>query len=166
MKSCFSCKNTKANLVCGTCQNAICKFCSVFLEDDAFSFMTNTSEDLHHKQYCNYCFMKIVRPVQQEYADIMKRAKLIILLDKPSQRPLPIEKCGKTCLNVENCSDEAETALRLAFQAAEQGYNALIKVNIRYQKVRNYGYQKMVWRGTGFPAILNIGQFAARSDKA
>ena len=46
--------------------------------------------------------------------------------------------------------------LRLAFFAAENGYNAVTKVDLRYEKVRDEGgYQTTLWHGSGYAATLD-----------
>ena len=89
------------------------------------------------------------------YNHVMKQAKQVLILDKPRRRPLTILKKLQEPLQVENCPDREETVMRLAFKAAELGYNSVIRANIMYKKVRNAGYQKMVWQGTGIAAELD-----------
>lgn len=53
---------------------------------------------------------------------------------------------------VNNCPDELETMMRLAFHAAEAGFNGLIDVEIINTKVRDGAYQTTTWSGSGIPA--------------
>ena len=85
----------------------------------------------------------------------MKKAKQVFVIDQPRRRPLPILKSSKDLLKVKKCADKAETILRLAFLAAELGFNAVLKVKVSYEKIRNAGYQKMEWSGEGFAAELD-----------
>jgi hypothetical protein len=154
-KTCTCGRNQGASLNCGLCKGLVCKSCVEFIQADAFSFMTKLPEELTHSNYCLFCYSTHIQPAIRTYNQTMKRAKDIIIIDKPSRKPLPILDRSVEPLLVDGCPDREETVLRLGFMAAERGYNAVIKANIAYKKVRNAGYQKMIWQGTGFPANLD-----------
>lgn len=85
----------------------------------------------------------------------MSRARQVLVIDKPRRMPLPLIKKSKQLLTVRDCTDREEALMRLAFQAAELGFNAIIKVEMEYQKVRVREYQHTLWHVTGFPADLD-----------
>ncbi|MBX9766773.1 MAG: hypothetical protein K2X47_05830 [Bdellovibrionales bacterium] len=85
----------------------------------------------------------------------MSRARKVLVIDKPRRMPLPLIKKSKQLLTVRECADKDEALMRLAFQAAELGFNAIIKVEMEYQKVRIQDYQTTLWHATGFPADLD-----------
>jgi hypothetical protein len=121
--------------------------------------------DLKPGRFCGPCFNSKVQPALAAYNEVMKRAKDVIILDKPRRQALPILKTSKEPLQVAGCDDREETILRLAFLAAERGFNAVIKTNVDYKKIRNAGYQKMEWHGTGIPAVLDSGKFERQLDR-
>jgi hypothetical protein len=162
---CDSCRVNKATHSCGLCHAAICKSCTEFLDSEAFSFMKNVPSELKHQQYCSFCYSSTVQPAQEIYAETMRRARKIFIIDKPRRRPLPLLKSSKEILCIEKCADREETLLRLAFFAAEMGFNAVIKVNIAHKKIRNGGYQHTEWSGTGYPADLDGPRLEKQSEE-
>ena len=100
--------------------------------------------------------MAKVIPGIQAYNRLMKQAKAVYILEKQPREALRVLKKSTKPLTVLHCSDRDETFLRLAFQAVELGFNAVIGVKVVSQKIRNFGYQKMEWDGTGFAADLVV----------
>jgi hypothetical protein len=117
--------------------------------------MGEIPQDLSHGQYCLACWASKIQPALRRYNETMRRAKEVLILDTPRRRPLVILKKFDEPLCVEECQDREETVLRLAFKAAELECNSVIKAKITYTKVRNAGYQKMMWQGTGIAATLD-----------
>jgi hypothetical protein len=64
-------------------------------------------------------------------------------------------------VTVKDVPDRDEAILRLAFLAAEEGFNAILDVNVKSEKVRNEGWQKMRWSGSGLP----VGVDAAKIER-
>ena len=127
--------------------------------------MGRVPDILKHEQYCSPCYTQYVLPALSMYNDVMSRAKNVFVIDKPRRRPLPKLAQAKEPLCIEDCDDEQEVLLRLAFQAAELGYNSVIKVNVSGKKVRNGGYQKMIWKATGYPAQLDGVRLERQSEE-
>ena len=82
-------------------------------------------------------------------------AREVYIFFTTQKRPLPILSKEKEQIRVLECDDRDETILRLAFLAAELGCNAVIETDVRHEKVRNAGWQKTAWRGSGFPARVD-----------
>jgi hypothetical protein len=152
---CSSCRKPKAALkttyLCGLCRQMSCKECTQFLGGDAFSFLEKVSEDLRHSTYCQACYDDKVAPELSVYGQAMERAKQVYVFFK-KHGYLRLIRRSKQMLKVRDCKDRDEVILRLAFFAAQQSYNSLIEVELTQEKVRNFGYQKSNWSGTGFPA--------------
>ena len=145
----------KALLVCGLCRDLYCKKCTEFLAQDTFSFMGKIPKDLTHTHYCFGCYSRSIQPALRAYNEVMRRAKAVMILDKPRRRPLTILKKFPEPLEVVDCPDREETVLRLAFKAAELGFNSVIRANINYKKVGSSSYQKLIWHGSGIAADLD-----------
>jgi len=128
-----------------------CKECTQFLEADAFSFMDKVAEDFRHGTYCRACYDAKVVPELAAYAQAMERAKHVYIFYKKHEY-LRVIRRSRKILSVRDCTDRKEVLLRLAFFAAQQSFNALVDVELIPEKVRNFGYQKSNWTGTGFPA--------------
>lgn len=152
---CISCRKPRAALknayFCGLCRQMSCKECVQFLAEDAFSFREKVAEELRHSTYCQACYDEKVAPELAVYAGELARAKQISVFSKKAGY-LRIIRRSKQMLSVRDCRDRDEVVLRLAFAAAQQSYNSLIEVELIAEKVRNFGYQKSNWTGTGFPA--------------
>ena len=117
--------------------------------------MWQIPKEFSHPQYCLPCYGSQIRPGISEYNQTMKRAKQVMILDKPRRRPVTVLKKLPEALLVEDCLDREEAVMRLAFKAAELGYNSVMKANISYKKVGSLTYQKLVWKGTGFAAEID-----------
>ncbi len=158
---CFSCHepkpSLKSNLRCELCQCLLCKECILFLEDHFFSFMKKIPEELKYISYCANCYDEKVAPARKNYLKMMEKAKNVYIFQRKDQR-LPVIRQSKTKLKVENCPDQKETLLRLAFLAVEQNFNGLLEVKVTSEKVRINGYQKLKWSGTGFPAEMDVAR--------
>ena len=153
--TCPRCSAPRVSNACGICTTVVCKECIEFVDGVTFSYMSVVPDELKHTHYCMQCYNTTVAPALANYRSIMSRAKKVFIIDKPQRRPLPVTKQFKKAIQVKDCPDREETVLRLAFRAAELGYNAVLKTNVIYKKVRNAGYQKMIWEATGFPADLD-----------
>ena len=62
----------------------------------------------------------------------------------------------------DSCDDRRECILRLAFFAAELGFNAIIESEVDSKKVRKGAYQSSTWSGSALPADVD----GARLEKA
>lgn len=153
IKACVTCHKTKATLVCGICACTVCKYCAQIMDESAFSFLPKVPEKLKHQVYCSACFDKDVAPELQTYNETMERAKevQVFFIDQSKETRL-IKRPERKPYRITDCADEDETVMRLAFLAAQANYNALIEVNVVYEKVRQNSYQTHIWSGTGMPA--------------
>ncbi|UOF00658.1 hypothetical protein [Bdellovibrio reynosensis] len=150
--SCAICHSPKAPHTCGICSDSLCKNCAQFLEEDTFSFMRKVPEQLKHNVYCSPCYSSQVEPAIAKYDDMMKQAKNLEVYFKDQGKETRNFKRDVPSYKIPKCTDREETLLRLAFFAVEDGYNALIDVDLRSEKIRNGSYQTLNWSGTALPA--------------
>lgn len=153
--SCSHCRKPKATLSCGVCQEDLCKTCAEFLDAATFSFLPEIPASLGHTYYCPTCFSSEVEPKRAEYDEIMERAREVYIFFTTQRKPLPILMSSKQRVRVLTCEDRDETILRLAFLAAQQGYNGVIQTEVKSEKIRNQAYEKTAWSGSGLPANLD-----------
>ena len=150
---CVTCGKSKATLVCGACSASVCKYCAQILEDGAFSYLAKIPAALSHQVYCGTCYDKDVAAELQNYNETMERAKEIqVFFKAQSKETRLIKRPERKPFRITDCADHDETVMRLAFLAAHANYNALIEVDIVYEKVRTNSYQTHIWSGTGLPA--------------
>ena len=127
-----------------------CKECVQFLAEDAFYFREKPPEGLH-RSYCQACYDAKIAPDLAAYEQELARAKEIFVFHK-KHGYLRILRRSKQRLSIRDCKDREDVVLRLAFIAAQLGYNSLIEVELIAEKVRISGYQTSNWTGTGVPA--------------
>ena len=155
-EECFSCRKPKAISHCGICHEPLCKNCAQFLEASTFSFRQTVPEELSHTYYCSPCYNEKIEPALEAYNEVMVRARAVYFFFTTQKKNfVPVIKRARESIHVEGCVDRDETILRLAFRAAEDGYNGIIQGEVSSKKVRDEGYQKSVWQGTGVPAHLD-----------
>ena len=154
-KICYLCQKPKATLDCGICSEAICKSCTRFLDEDSFSFLKKVPQKLSHTTYCEPCFHSDVEPQFENYNRTLETAKNIAVFMKNQGKETRLIKRLEEPVQVVNCADHDETLLRLAFFAAEKGYNAIIDVELKSEKVRNGSYQTSSWTGTAVPTQVD-----------
>jgi hypothetical protein len=162
--SCCTCFKPKAQLTCGICEDSICKKCTQFVEETAFSFYKNIPADLSHTAYCETCYIQKVHPEILKYNEAMEQAKDIMIFMKTQSKVTKFVKRIEEPLVITECDDEKETIMRLAFLTQQMNYNAIIELEIIPKKVRNGGYQTTVWMGTGIPT--NVREEKLIKDRA
>lgn len=151
---CLSCHHQKASLQCGLCEGALCKKCVQTLAKDSFSLWETIPELLRHHHYCIPCFQKSVATPLADYENTLRLAEGVFVFEKSKSEETRLFNRSQKPLRVEDCADERDTLMRLAFQAAKLGCNTLIDVEIRSKKVRNAGYQTTRWSGSGIPSVV------------
>ena len=152
---CKTCKKPKAPYECGLCHEHICKSCAQFLETEAFSFRKSVPEELTHNCYCYNCFDDKVATPLNEYNEILDRARNIIIYTKDQTKLTRYLKRKEDPYKVENCIDEEEAVMKMAFYAAESKFNCLIDVQFVSKKLGTGSHQKSVTSATGVPITID-----------
>jgi len=160
---CVSCHASKASLKCGFCKGNVCKRCAQYIEKESFSFLEKVPDELSHTLYCCACFSEKIAPQLAIYTQTMARAKGVFVFQKKQGEQTRHMKRSEKPLRVLDCSDRDETLLRLAFFAAQLGFNALVDVDITSQKVRHFGYQNSKWQGVGIPTHIDAEKLERES---
>jgi hypothetical protein len=109
---------------------------------------------LPHSAYCPTCFDNHVAPIAAVYDQTVEKAKDILVYERSQGKETRFLKRTEKPVRVERCLDRPEALLRLAFYAAAAGYNGLIDVDIKSEKIRNGPYQTTLWSGTGIPTQI------------
>jgi hypothetical protein len=148
---CTICQKPKANFVCGVCEIPICKSCAEFVDHDSLDFLEKLPELLSYPAYCPPCFDNKVVPEIAEYDRCMELAKEVVVFYKAQGKESRSYKRTEKPIKINDCPDRNETLLRMAFRAAQGGFNALVDVEITHEKVRDEGYSKFKWHGSGIP---------------
>lgn len=136
----------------------MCKSCAHFLDEESFSFYSKVPAELAHTTYCESCFATNVAPELQRYEALLEKAKDILVYDKSQGKETRLLKRIEKPVQVKRCADYQETVLRLAFFAAQAGFNGIIDVDIKSEKVRDHAYQKTLYSGTAVPTQIQSGR--------
>lgn len=149
---CCSCQSPKATIECGMCHEPVCKKCTEFMDEDAFSWDSETPADLKFSSYCRLCYDAKVAPALEEYNALKKQAKEIYVFFKEDAKESRLIKRLEEPIIIKDCADREETLLRLAFLAAKRDFNVIVDVEIVDKKVRTGAYQTVMFSGTGIPS--------------
>lgn len=152
-QTCLSC-GSKSKLTCECCESHVCKYCIQFIDEERFAMQPELAKSLSHSAYCPSCFDVHVAPIALTYNETVEKAKNILVYEKCQGKETRFLKRLEKPVRVERCLDRADTLLRLAFYAAAAGFNGLIDVDIKSEKIRNGSYQTTFWSGTGVPTQI------------
>ncbi len=154
--TCTSCSKPKAHLQCGICGSSLCKKCTQFLEEDTFAYLRRIPQDLMHTTYCEACFENVVSGELTKYQGLMAAAKEIRIFYNDQRRETRLVPRLEDPYSVQDCADEQEVLMRLAFWAAQAGFNSMLDVEVISKKNKVPGSQRMIWSGTGLPAQVDF----------
>lgn len=153
--SCSTCSAPKAKYGCKSCQVKLCKDCTQFVDDDRASFLDpKIAKDLAGV-YCSYCYSGKIAPELDRYDELMEKAKNVFVYFKEQGKETRLIKRSEKPFKIDECGDRDETILRLAFFAAQAGYNCLVDVEVIYDKKRDGSYKIAKWSGTGTPTMVD-----------
>lgn len=159
MKSelCLTCKKNQTALRCKSCNEASCKHCVHFIDEDLFELVSLLPEDLRNSTFCKNCYNQGVAERLSHFTDLAEKAKNVNVFTKVQTKETRRIKRIASPVKVQDCEDREETLLRLAFLAAEKGYDTLVDVDIKSKKVGDgKRYKKLVWIGSGIPVNPSI----------
>ncbi len=152
---CNLCQLPKAHFECGLCQKIVCKKCSNKLWDTSFAYCNPLPPALSHRLYCGVCFDETVAPALASYEAAVEKARFVNVFYKGQGEETRKMRRLEKPLKIEKCKERSEVLLRLAFKAAEAGFNCLLDVHITSEKVRAGSYQSTLWTGTGVPLSVD-----------
>lgn len=155
---CSSCLGTKALLECEVCHDSTCKNCSHYLSEESFAFLNKVPAILKHQVYCHQCYLQHVEGEVAKYNATLEAAKNINIFLKKQGKETRLISRKEPLMKVENCADEEEVLMRLAFMAVQQGFNSVIDVEPSSVKVQTGRYQTSNWSGVGRAAMFTEKQ--------
>lgn len=148
---CQTCLNQKTAIKCSECEEATCKTCSYFIDDTIFEYTDLLPENIKDQVFCTPCYHKTADPVLLKYNQFLETAKNINVYGAKQGNETGLIKRIEKPIVVKDCSDREETLMRLAFYAAQRGYDTLVDVDIKSTKVGKGTYKKLIWTGKGVP---------------
>ena len=153
MNICSVCHLNSSDKTCGYCSSAICKKCSHTCSLEMNEWYINKKE-IHHLS-CPDCYEQKFIPLEENFDEDMQTAKDSPVWPKTYRGKIPMLNRSQKQFSIQDCADKKLAVLKLAFQAIEGGFNALLEVDVKYTKVRDHGYQKMLYSGTALGAMVD-----------
>lgn len=158
--TCELCQKPKATLECGACHASVCKSCAEFTDDTTFGLMPEVPAELAHTTYCGRCHDQTVAPALATYQEKVDRARNVSVYFNHQGKETRLLKRKERKIEVAGCLDEDQVLMKLAFAAAEAGFNGIIDVAVKSEKVRIGTYQTLKWSGTGVPSDVRQDRIA------
>jgi hypothetical protein len=153
MSACISCLTSKAPLQCVFCQGSLCKDCAQFVDENSYPFHPLFEKKLNLGTHCPNCFDKHTKSQADEYNQIYEKAKNIdVYFRRINGKETRLMKRIEPALKVENCLDEDDVLLRLAFCAVQKEATAVVDIEVFSEKFKDGSYTTVVWSGTGLAA--------------
>lgn len=128
------------------------------LNEDEFAYLLKRPPALSHFFYCSPCFDAEVAPAKEHYEQVSELAREVLVYFVTQKTKLPLVKKSKDVIRVDDCEDRDLTILKLAYAAADQGYNAIVETDVNSEKLRHFGYQKSRWSGTARAAQIDVAK--------
>lgn len=161
--SCTESKHEGSNsLHCTLCGVALCKRCAQFAGEDVVEWLEPMPAHFHAGVFCSSCFERQVAGELAAYQETLALAEQVNVFYKSENRQSRFVRRQEKPLRVEGCLDRESTLLKLAFRAAQQGFNLLVDVEMTCEKVRLEGWQTSKWKGSGIPAHVDPAQLERR----
>nr|BFD61077.1 hypothetical protein CKG001_31840 [Bdellovibrio sp. CKG001]BFD64492.1 hypothetical protein BdHM001_31730 [Bdellovibrio sp. HM001] len=118
--------------------------------------MKEVPEFLSHGAYCGPCYDAKIVPELGTYNETMEAAKNIAVFMKDQSKETRNFSRKEAALKVVDCEDREEALLRLAFMTVKADFNALIDVELSYEKIRSGGsYKTHKWSAKGIPTTYH-----------
>ncbi len=108
--------------------------------------------------FCNVCFDSKIQPQIEAYDQDVERTKDILIFMKKQTKETRHVKRTEVPYRVENCADESETLMRMAYMAMKAGFNSVVDVEATGKKVKLGAYQTSTWTGVGLPAHMDLSK--------
>ncbi len=149
--TCATCQEPKATLNCNLCNCDICKGCALLIDDEAFAFLPDGSQEHDQHLFCVKCFDENITPKLDSYNQTMALAKDVNVFFKARSKITRAVNRQEPPVQVIDCEDYDEAILRMAFLAAQSKFNTLVDVDMVSKKVRVNNYKTTIWSGSGIP---------------
>lgn len=154
-KHCALCSSNKVAFCCENCGIDVCKSCGESLDSNDFSFFTRKPEPLSKTNWCCRCYDEHIAPIRARYDELMEKAKQTFFLTKNFRGYVKSFRRHTKRVSAGPCLDRRECILRMAFMAAELGFNSIIEAEVSSKKVRIDSYQTSSWQGSAQPADID-----------
>lgn len=159
---CPSCNKSKATLQCAICAASTCKTCAQFVDEESVAWLEPVPAYYALGVFCQACFEQKVEPELASYNEVLERAGQVNIFYKSESKESRFVRRIEKPIKVKDCIDREAAILKLAFLAAQMGFNILLDVELSFEKVRNGGWQTCVWQGRGIPGHVDESKLRRR----
>lgn len=155
---CTICQKSNPKTQCQCCLEPLCKSCAQYVSEDTFKYLRPLPEALKHSIYCTVCFERDVAGPLADYEATVERAKDIMIFGIDQGKETRFIKRFEEPYKIIDGLDAQDVTMHMAFRAAHSGFNAVIDVNIKAEKIRDGSYQTTSYSGTGIAANILEGR--------
>ncbi len=160
---CGVCLTAKSIKTCGLCQVHVCKKCLETPAGDAFLYLKKIPVELNHTCYCIHCWDAKVVPALADYELMAEKARNVYFLTEDYRGYVRVLRKHTKRVDIEDCDDRREIILKMAYMAAELGFNAIIQSRVESASVYINSYHSSRWKASALPAIID-GEQLERSS--
>lgn len=153
--TCPFCQKSKNLQSCESCHETVCKNCAQFISEETFKYSQTLLNKKFHQVYCPTCFNNEVADDLSKYESLVEQAKEVAVFDISQSKETRLIKRLEKPFKLENETDRDDATMKLAYLAAEKGFNSIIDVDIRGTKVRDGSYQTTIYTCTAIPAQVS-----------
>ena len=154
-EACVYCSSKKTPFCCELCGAVSCKGCTVRLDFEKNPSLARIPSLVGREIICASCFDAHGAEAQARDRDLESRAKETYFLTKNFRGNVRISRRHTKRVSIEGCADRRDCILRLAYFAAELGFNAIIDAELESKKIVMGRYQSAEWRGSALPATID-----------
>ena len=155
-KQCSFCSSYKNTMDCSHCQDVCCKACLTFVETDQdFQFDSELSNKHKNQSYCPTCSAQVLATDLNLYEDTLQRAKEILVFDISQSKETRLLSRKEKPIKIFNEQDRQVITLKMAYKAAQLGFNAIIDCDIKAKKIRDGSYQTTAYDGSCIPTQVS-----------
>lgn len=154
MSSCCSCLKAKAPLSCALCSESLCKDCAHFIDESNYAYLPLFLEKINLGTQCPTCFQKNTAGSLQKYEEVLEKARNTeVFYRRTDGKETRLMRRLEPALRADNCNDEEDVLMSLAFQAAQKGSTIVVDIEVSSEKTKNGSYTTVQWKGSGSAAL-------------
>ncbi|MGZ3724023.1 MAG: hypothetical protein ACXVA9_13865 [Bdellovibrionales bacterium] len=159
---CITCKNQKAPLTCGVCAAHVCKACAQFASEESVALMEVIPAHYELGAFCQDCFDQTIAPEIAVYNEVLERAEKVDIFYKTQSKESRFIRRTEKAIKVKACVDKDTAVMKLAFIAAQKGFNILVDVETDHDKIRMAGWQTSTCDGSAIPGYIDPDKLKRR----
>ena len=147
--------NQEPGLKCQICALALNKREAEFVDEDTFAFLSQLPCGVSEGSYCGSCFADRVKPELDQYNLKLDQARNVNVFYSSQSKESRFVRRSEKPIRVEDCDDQDDVIMRLAFMAVEAKLNSLVDLDLTSVKVKNGKWQTSRWSGRAVPAQID-----------